>query len=559
MEKIIGRNLNDMTKWNAVIKGSMSFFAFLAASAYFFAFIKKGNECFRSILAKFKEVFTSKNSLRYLGIIFGFIFISYLTILMAHYDFQDDIKRIISGHKSWVGASRYISEALSVIFHANFYLNDIAPLTQIIAILVLTLTSFILAYILTDGKITWLTAIASTFIGLCPHFVQNMSFKFDSPYMAMALLFSVIPFLFVENPFNFCVTSFLCINLLCSSYQAANSIFIVLVIFTAFRKFNEAENLGKNEISEIVKFIGLSILLYIVSMAFFKLFIMIPTEATINERNTKLVFDELFSLMKDNWISYSKKVIKDYGNIWIKFFTIVSSILFIIFGTINSKRNKIYSFLLTVFTLSFMFFLSFGAYLVIGNVIIKPRAFMGFDALIALIGLFVSNSVVNLKTERKLSKIFSTACILAWAWGLCINSTVTGNVYMKQQKYQDFRFTLLLSDLSKLIDQKEHNECLVYGDIGPVTSSNMDWKNYDFAFGDVNAGWTSYIIQDWNMDLDFISIESYSFLFMYKPQLKERIKDLPILCDTYYHSIYGKDNFYYVVLKNPQVEKYEIK
>ena len=34
---------------------------------------------------------------------------------------------------------------------------------------------------------------------------------------------------------------------------------------------------------------------------------------------------------------------------------------------------------------------------------------------------------------------------------------------------------------------------------------------------------------------------------------------IPVIKDTYYHKICGKNNVYYVYLKNPQVEEYEIK
>ena len=152
----------------------------------------------------------------------------------------------------------------------------------------------------------------------------------------------------------------------------------------------------------------------------------------------------------------------------------------------------------------------------------------------------------------------SSATILLLAWGFCINAIVTGNTYMKQQKYQDFRLTMLLGDLSKFVNPNEKNEALVVGDFGPATQTNMDFKNYKLNFGGINSGWTSYLFQDWNMDMDFVSIESDTTILQKDSALKEKVDSLPLLLDTYYHAIFGKDNFFYIIIKNPQVEKYRI-
>lgn len=549
MEKIIGRKLQEMTKWNAVIIGSMSFFAFISASAYFFAFFRKGNECVKAIVEKAREMFCSKNALRYMVLIFIIFVVSYLALLMAHFDFQDDTKRIISGHKSWVGASRYVSEILAVFLHANFYLNDIAPLTQIIALIVMSFSSFFLAYALTDGKVTWISAVASTLLGTCPYFVQNMSFKFDSPYMALSMLFAVIPFLFAENLFVFCATSFVCLILVCSSYQAANSVYLLLAIFFAFRMVNEKKGFRKT-----VSFILSCILCYAVSLALFKLLIMIPTEATIDERNTKITGSMVFAVMRVNWIGYMRIALKEFGNIWIKFFAALIACAFVFYGTVQSKLGKIVGFFLSSFTIVLMLFLSYGAYLAIGNPVFAARAFMGFDTLVAVSAVFVSAKAFS---DRQVRKILASSCICALAWGFCVNATVAGNAFYKQQKYADFRLTILLGDLGAFVNKGEKSECLISGITGAPASTNMDWKNYKINFGSYSAGWMSYILQEWNMDLDFVSIESNKDIFGNKPELKEKVSSLPLLVDNYYHSIYGNDNFFYVVLKNPQVEKYE--
>lgn len=45
--------------------------------------------------------------------------------------------------------------------------------------------------------------LASVTLGLNPFFLQNMSYKFDSPFMALALISPIIPFLFLFIIFYF--------------------------------------------------------------------------------------------------------------------------------------------------------------------------------------------------------------------------------------------------------------------------------------------------------------------------------------------------------------------
>lgn len=552
MESIIGRPLQDMTKWNAVIKGTMSFFASLSIFAYFLLYFDSGKTVTKVFIEKSKEIFSSKKSIMQIAILFGIYILCYLTLFRANYDFQDDIKRIISGHKSWVGSSRYISEALSVILHTNFYLNDISPLTQIFATGLLALTSFILAYVLTNGKITKLSLIASTFLGICPFFFENMSYKFDSPYMALAMLFGVLPFLFINDKRAYIVISFLSLIFVCTSYQAANSIYIILSLIITLKDYIE-----KDQKKECFYFLFRSAACYIFALLVFMLFIMIPTEATIDERETHIRFGfNLFSLVAENFKNYNSTLISNYGNIWIRFFTLITIILFPFALIKESQKSKNHTIIVSASCLLIMYLLSFGAYLVIKNTLISDRAFMGFDVLLASIAVIDTKLFLS---SRKYGKIFIFCTISALFYGFLIYDIVRGNLYAKQNDYQKFRFTILMNDMAHVINPHAHNEAYIVGNIGPATSTNMEYRNYKLNFGSVSSGWTHILVKDWNMDLDFLETDSYEEKYNKKTELKSELEAMPLLVTSYYHDIYGENNRYLVKLKNPQVKDYEIK
>ncbi|WP_197018224.1 glucosyltransferase domain-containing protein [Treponema sp. C6A8] len=557
MEKLIGRELQEMTKWNAVITGSMSFFAFCAVTLYYFLYIPVGKTVRKDIFERTKSVYKNDHFAKHLIILFLILLTAYAAILRANYDFFDDMKRIISGHKSWVGASRYVSEICSVFLHTNFYLNDISPLSQIIALAICALTAYILCYILTGGKITYLTLAASSLFALCPYYIENMSFKFDSPYMAMAVLFAVLPFLFKENHKAFISVSIIGLILVMSSYQAANSVYIILAIICTLETI-----LFENDVKKAFKFAGIAVLCFIIALVIFRLFIMIPTEATIDERNTHIEKSQMLSLVLSNLSAYLKTVTFRYGNIWSKLFTVIIFILFPFTGAINSKAfegkhfAKFYSFGLSLAALILMYLLSFGAYLIIGNTLIYDRAFMGFDILIAVTALFC----VFFINQKKALKITAGICVICLLYGFMVQATVAGNLYSKQKKYEEFRYTILLKDLSEIIDSSQKNKLLLDGEIGYATKTHMEHDNYNFvSIGSVTSGWAKYILQDWNMDLDYLQIEASSDRIARNPEFTKLKETLPVIKDTYYHKICGQDNIYYVYLKNPQVKEYEIK
>ena len=551
MERLIGRTLNDMAKWNAVIVGAMSFFATLTAFLYFLLYVKRGKLVFANSKERIIEVFYSKKAFLYIAIIFGIFCLCYLTLFRANYNFQDDIRRATTGHKSWVGSSRYISETLAVFLHTNFYINDISPLTQIYALIILSLTAYMLAYIIRNGNITKLSLIASTLIALCPFYFENISYKFDSPYMAMAMFFGVFPFLFTKNTLSFVSISFISLILVCSSYQAGNSIYIMLALFYTMHLLLTSSK------KEAFRFLAICIACYIIALIYFKSIIMVPTETTIDERNTKIQLGFSFlSLLKKNFLGYVSTVLSNFGNIWIRVFTLIAVIIFP-FAVSKNTEKRLQAVIISIITLAFMFLLSFGAYLAIDNTILNDRAFMGFDVLLAIVAL--SDLVLYEQSSKKATKILTAGIVCCLFYGCAIYAVVRGNLYQKQNDYQKFRYTIMLADLSHFVTTGEKSTAYVVGDIGQTESSFMENKNYGLNIGDYSSGWTPVLIQNWNMDIDFMESDSYELKFNQKKELKTELEAMPLLVSSYYHDIYGENNRYLIRFKNPQVKDYEIK
>lgn len=576
MEKIIGRGLNDMTKWNAVISGSMSFFACMAVFVYYFMYISAGKKSWKDLCDKIRELVREKDFFRYFTLICVILFVAYFSLIRSNYDYADDAKRIWSGHKSWVGASRYISETLAVIFHTNFYLNDISPITQFIAIFVLAFAGMILFTVskglvmdvceasgttgtsgATEKSVSLknvLLAVSASLFAICPFYYENLSYKYDSPYMALAMFFGILPFLFIEDLVCYAGISFVSLILVLSSYQAGNSIYIIMTLFCCLLMFLKRQNLKK-----IGQFLAVSVACYMMALVIFRLFIMIPTEATINERDTKVGLDGLFALVVQNYKTYFSNIFMRFGNIWSKLFGIAAVVIFPFAGACaysvkdSGSISRLKGFFASIFVLFLMFFLSFGAYVVIGNTVIADRAFMGFDVLVSVVCIF---DILYIQQLAKPVRVVAAASAVCLCWGFIIQATVNGNYYAKQQKYEEFRLTLLLQDLSEIIPSNSEAQLLLDGYFGLAYKNHMEMDNYDFYdIGALSAGWFRYYLENWNFSAEYLQIEASSERIARNPEFAKLKETLPVIKDTRYHTIKGADGVYYVYLKHPEIKE----
>lgn len=549
MEMSLGRPLRDLSKWDSILVHSMIYFITIMSFMYFFMYTKKGKPIASTITNTAKDTFITDNSKLQLLAIFIMYFVFYWALIRANYEYADDMRRVYTGHKAWVGWSRYVSEILAVFLHTNFYINDISPVSQLWTIAVLTVTSYSLAYIVMKGNITKTALTTCILIGLNPFYTSNFSYKFDCPYMALAVFFGVMPFIFTKDRLSYIFMSFIGMVLVCTSYQAANSIYIILAIFTAYRMWSENKTW-----KEIGIFTVISVLCYIAALVFFRLFLMNTFAGDAIHRGTGIAHgSDIFSVAKGNLIQYFSLMNRGYGNIWIKAFTAIAIVLFPFAASVRTQKNKVIAFLFSVIVLITMFLLSFGAYIVLEQALISARAMMGFDVLIALIALYDVYGFLKCNTMKKISTI--TVICLFYGMGIC--TTVYGNFISKQKDYEKFRFTILLQDLSHIVDATQHNSIYIGGSIGSAEKTRMEKINYPamVSYGP-SPVLTHYLLTDWNMEFEVLSEDDLGELDL-QPEFKKQITELPLIQDTFYHTIYGKGSQYYVYLKAPKVKEWK--
>ena len=290
---------------------------------------------------------------KYVLIAFSLYLVGIMTIIRADVYYIDDWNRAVIGYKEWDNFSRYISWFLATFMHMDTVLADVAPLTQLVAIGFLSFASVILVWSIREviwkkesslwedsevphkKRLTVLGIIASLPIGLSPYFLEELSFRYDSPYMALSVLFSVIPFVFIHHVRAYIPVGILCSLGMCMTYQASSGIEIILVLFFAFLMINQT-NAG---LKKTIIFVAVSLGNYLIALGIFKLFIMHPMSHS--QASTEVLpKEELVSGVIQNLNTYLDYLWHDFGWSGIKICFLCLVVFFIISAVYQSKINK---------------------------------------------------------------------------------------------------------------------------------------------------------------------------------------------------------------------------
>lgn len=532
VEQLMGRELRDPDRWIEIIQHCSTIALCVIALVFFLGLTKKGND-FACLIKQESHPFLQFLCSRSFVIMsvgtFAFYFLCFYKLIDSDFYYADDLWRSFDGSRSWIGFSRYVSEFLSIVLHNNVYLPDIVPLTQFISLAVYSFSTILLAWLVTEGNITVGSLLICSLLFLSPFNAQNLSYRFDSPYMALAAFFPMVPFLFKKEKKSFVFISIISLILCCMSYQSGTSIYILLAIFLATSLW-----LKKESYQKIFTFVGLSVFSFALALVLFKLLFM----NTINNGADSYSATVSLSVMPQNFKTYLLNTIPSFGGLWIKGFVAISILVALVLGIKVSRQNKLVTAIFLIVMGFLSLFLSFGPYLIFAKPLFSPRAFTGFSMLITLVctslykNFFVSGG-------GKKALLIPAFCLV---YGCIVFQFAYGVALAEQKQYQDFRVEHLLSDLSQHSIQDEKNYVSFSGSIGlsdgiAVNSDTFPLINHLISVVPSGGG-------IWNDDL----LSSYNFNC--EDEYLSENPGWPLLKSSYYHDIYGEGNHFFIVLKN---------
>ena len=461
-------------------------------------------------------------------------FIALLSLFRANFNYIDDLGRVAQGYRGWTNWSRFISQELSVLINTQKTLTDISPLTQLIAIIIIALAGVIIIYTFTEKKNVQLSMLAAIVpLGLSPWFLECFSYKFDSPYMALSVLASVVPFIFWQKDFRkFIGFSVLGILVMDTTYQAASGIYIIEDLFLCFYKWicgNRAKDCGK--------WLGSAVGSYIIAMIIYRFVLMHPATDYVSTNSGEA--KSLPYLLIHNATQYLNTIYFDCNKTWIILFLLIA-ISFILLAVLKSRKNKIITFLVALAIVIISAVLSYGGYLALAKPLYAPRALYGFSFYVSILMVM---SVAMLQRGY-----FIKLLIMGMAWCMIVLSCTYGNALAEQKRYTDFRVQMVINDLNRVTayNPKQKYAVQINGNIGKApavermqqkwpalrrlvpSTFGSDWywnQFYFFNYFKLNA-------DKWNKK---------------KGDMKEM--NLPVIVDSKYHLIQADDKHVMITLR----------
>lgn len=453
-------------------------------------------------------------------------------ILRTNFYYQDDVSRAAYGYKQWDYFGRFLSTALATLVHAGDYLTDIAPLPQLLAVGIMAVSGVMLLGILYDRwQFSAWELVSVVSLALNPYFLECLSFRFDAPYMAMSVLAGIAPLLFWNRGTKTYVFAAMLGTLgVCTSYQAASGIFPMLVILLAVLGWNRGEPFRKQ-----LSFCLYSAAGYLMGLAYFYLVLMRPANAGYVS-NQLPGAGGLIPNILGNLSQYWRNLVLDMKLWWLGMMGLIL-VAFLVLTARNRKRPLWASLTVTILGILAMAVVCFGAYIALSSALFSPRAMYGFGVMLAALCAEVC---------RGKGSTLIRMPVVALVWAFFVFSFTYGNALDLQKEYTEFRIQLVIQDLNDLgLTADTMKTVKLSGDIGRAPVLDNMPQDYQilnrlipstFAGGDDLCQYRFFCY--YGLPMQMATSENW------------QDRDLPLLKDTLYHTIYGDEGQLRIELKD---------
>lgn len=462
--------------------------------------------------------------------------ISIIVIGLANYPYIDDINRQIRGMTDFAWSySRWGSEIASWLVQGSKHLTDLGLTTHILTAFIMTIASVIVVFSI-NRKLDWFPTIGSALLGLNPWFLQCISFRFDSPYMALSVLVSVIPFLWWKKLKSFFIVSVIGIFLMCNFYQPTSGIYIIMVLALIFRDLMNAEKfilvLKKGFISAFAVITGM--------LLFFLETLLNPELANRGGAVAIADISEVPKTILNNIDIYLNTILNQSADIWL----FVGTLLIIVFCLSSFIKSYINPGLRIVYMVLYLFLtaiLSYGVLLVFTEPLstYNPRYAFGLGAFTSILVIFASQPL-KIKWQDALAK-----CISGFFLYYLLSFPFT---YASMLNYQIESFerqsTILSTDLDDLVTSERRTVYLnrLFTD-SPVYQNTV--INFPILANLIPSNGSTY----WPNLLLFNSYSNLNLEIFRIDLANLEVSDKTLEVSNAYYDIYTLNNEIYVVMK----------
>ena len=466
--------------------------------------------------------------------VFAIYLVGFLTLMRDHVSVMDDLGRSVFGYDWSQDWNRYTSTLVGLVTHLSGTLFDISPINQIIGLVLLSISSILLTKLFT-GKLRPLPLLLSTFIGLTPFMANAWQFHFDTPYICLAILASILPyslywqkidFSFIKNPskettkhlhldiklvalLKAIFVTLVCQTVVWTSFQPGSGIFLVIGLGLLFKSFQEKQ---KPHLASVITFI----ICY--GVAAFYAYITTRNLTGYRDIST-FPINNLLSGVISNLGTTFHILIDSLSAVWAVLIPIAALCL-IIYACLRRRSFRPVSNLL-FFVVSIP--LAIGAYLALIIFPIPGRSFVGIGFSLAIFCLLCTGNQAP-KPKSKLPLLLLPAAILVYSF--CTFFWSYGNALAEQNDYDTFRITLLMNDLANIYTEAESKDNVLLQFLGTTGLSSTMIQEFRafpvtrYVYYEVQAGANSYSNMGYTKAVNYYANDFYSIAKKYQDQQK---------------------------------------
>lgn len=301
-----------------------------------------------------------------------------IPIIINNSFYIDDNVRVLTGNADWSWVGRPFADWLFYLLSSGFKIDDFSPISLILG---LAFFSVIISNILKEDK-TWLEILPYSFIVVNPFFLQNLSYKFDSLPMLLALSLSLYAFYYENiNIYKKCIVIGVLLILTLGLYQPCINIFLMLIACNCLYKIREGIK------SKII--ILYSFLYIIANLIYLVLSKLVGTDLSrgglspLNELINN-AFADIIMLYK-----VSHFLIGTSG-----FIILLACVVYLWFISVAEQQKKI-DFLLTIFSPLIIFLSIWGPMIFLKELISLPREWCSIGVLLFVLSKAISDKIKN--------------------------------------------------------------------------------------------------------------------------------------------------------------------
>ncbi|QYA57403.1 putative glucosyltransferase domain-containing protein [Hafnia phage vB_HpaM_Meifeng] len=359
----------------------------------------------------------------------------YLPIMMASVYYRDDLERSFGGYFGWAETGRPGAEFLfSALTLSTDKSLDIFPYSIILSASFIALSAYFVMVLLNRNNIKHASFISFLFI-FNPFYLQNVSYRYDSFGMSLAVLLTVYSYVFLhKNKLLEMVITAILLTAGLSIYQQCSNIFIALVGVELLSCYKH------NSIKQCIYRCINRVSCYILAWVFY-VFVIAKLFNRYTGRAELIKFDSnAFNALYEN-LHMLLELVSSYFNeisLYLFLILIISCVLTIIIKTVNDRDITKTAFVLIMSLFAFLISLM-GPSILLLNAPVVPRSLVSFSILYILIAIPMSYSS---------ARIIYLSIIPAFV--SMTFSAKLGNFYSIQNKFEDVVFTQLSYDLSKI-------------------------------------------------------------------------------------------------------------